>query len=436
MPLDLPSSAVEVISRAKTAVLRLVPGANPFLRNSWLGAIVTSCAERVYDFYLQLKEALKQSFPDTATGDWLVRWAGIWGITKLPATSATGVVAFTGTVATTIPAGTIIANSAAAEYVTAADTTIAASVISVSSITRSGSTATATTASPHNLASGMTPTIAGAVQTEYNGTHDITVTGDSTFTFAVTGAPATPATGTITAAVTFAYATVTASVAGVSGNVSAGSELTLQAPIAGVDNTARVTYSAISGGTDLEAEDDLRTRFLFRLQNPVAQFNAAAISSKAKEVAGVTRVFVQEITPAVGQVTVYFMRDNESPAIPDGAEVTAVRNKLLEILPANTDPADLFVAAPTAVPTAFTFTALSPNTATMRTAIDDSLSQLFNEELDVGEDLTEDAYRSVIYNTVDTSTGQRVTSFTLSAPVGDIAISNSQIATKGAVTWP
>jgi uncharacterized phage protein gp47/JayE len=212
--------------------------------------------------------------------------------------------------------------------------------------------------------------------------------------------------------------------------------LTIQTPIAGVDNTALVTYGALAGGTDSESDDDLRARFLSRLQNPVAQFNESAITSAAKEIAGVTRVFVQEITPAVGQVTIYFMRDNETPSIPSGAEVTDVRNKLLEILPANTDPSDIIVAAPSAVATAFTFTAVSPDTVTMRTAVEASLTQLFGENLGVGDDLTADAYRSVIYNTVDTVTGQRVTSFTLSAPTGDIAISNSQIAMMGAVTWP
>jgi uncharacterized phage protein gp47/JayE len=437
MPLDLPTSAVEVVQRAKTEVLREVPGSNPFLRNSWLGAIVTGIANRVYDFYLQLKEALKQSFPDTATDEYLVRWAAIWGITRLPATAAGGDVVFTGTAASIIPTGTVVVSSEGDQYATVEDATIAASTISVSSITRSGSTATATTTAPHNLASGVAVTIAGAVQTEYNVAGVIiTVTGENSFTYPVSGAPATPATGTITASFTATHAAVEAVALGAAGNQDAATELTIQTPIAGVDNTALVTYGTLAGGADSESDEALRSRFLSRLQNPVAQFNEAAITAAAKEVAGVTRVFVQEITPAVGQVTIYFMRDNESPAIPSGAEVTDVRDKLLTILPANTDPSDMIVAAPTAVATAFTFTAVSPDTATMRAAIEASLAQLFGENLGVGDDLTADAYRSVIYNTVDTTTGQRVTSFTLSTPTGDIAISNSQIATLGAVTWP
>lgn len=437
MPLNLPTSATEVVNRAKVSVQREVPGSNPFLRNSWLGAIVTGIANRVYDFYLQLKQALLQAIPDTATGEYLVRWATIWGVSRLPATPATGIVAFTGTAGNSIPIGTVVTSSGGQEYETQGASTLAATVLSVSSITRSGTTATVTTASSHNLASAVPVTIAGANEPEYNVTDAaITVTGTDTFTYTVTGSPATPATGTITAGFTSAYATVESTAFGAANNQDADAELTLQTPIVGIDNTCYVTYSTLAGGTDQEADTALRSRFLYRLQNPVAQFNAAAITAAAKEVNGVTRVFVQEITPAVGQVTVYFMRDGEDPAIPSAAEVTTVRNRILELLPANTDPSDLFVAAPTAVPVNFTFTALSPDTTTMRTAIEDSLDQLFGDTLDVGEDMTEDAYRSAIYNTIDTVTGDRLVSFTLSAPSGTVTIASSEIATKGTIMWP
>jgi uncharacterized phage protein gp47/JayE len=436
MALNLPDNATEVVQRAKTDVLRAAPTSNPFLKNSWLGALVTGYANRVYDFYLQLKEAIKQSIPDTATGTYLSRWSNIWGINKLAASFASGQVVFTGTATTNIPVTTIVADSDGVEYETQAAVVISAQTIAVTSITRSGTTATVTTTSAHNLASEVPVTIAGAVETEYNGVQTITVTGTDTFTFTVAGSPSTPATGTITAAFTTALAAVVAVVAGIAGNQAADTELTLQSPIAGVDNSAYVIYGAVDGGVDVEDDDGLRERFLFRLQNPVALFNTAAITTQAKTVAGVTRVFVQAITPAVGQVTVYFMRDNEDPAIPSASEVTAVETALLEILPANTDPTDLIVAAPTAVSTDFTFGSLSPSTATMKAAIEGNLAQFFSETASVGTDITEDAYRSVIYNTVDTVTGDSVVSFALSAPTGTVTIATGQIGTLGAVTFP
>jgi hypothetical protein len=62
-----------------------------------------------------------------------------------------------------------------------------------SSLTRSGSTATATVAS-HGYTTGDQVQILNATQPEYCGIFAITVTGTDTFTFAVDGTPATPAT--------------------------------------------------------------------------------------------------------------------------------------------------------------------------------------------------------------------------------------------------
>ena len=68
----------------------------------------------------------------------------------------------------------------------------------LTTLTRSGATATATTNKAHGYATGDYVTIAGAVQSAYNGKVKITVTSTTTFTFAVTGSPATPATGAVT----------------------------------------------------------------------------------------------------------------------------------------------------------------------------------------------------------------------------------------------
>jgi hypothetical protein len=73
------------------------------------------------------------------------------------------------------------------------------STVTPTSITRTGSTATVTLPAPVNWQSGSTVTIAGAAQAEYNGSVLITVTDATHFTYAVTGTPTTPATGTITA---------------------------------------------------------------------------------------------------------------------------------------------------------------------------------------------------------------------------------------------
>ena len=70
---------------------------------------------------------------------------------------------------------------------------------SVSSITRSGTTATVVTSASHTLSDGDPVLMAGADQSEYNGIFQIQYVNATTFTIEVSGSPASPATGTITA---------------------------------------------------------------------------------------------------------------------------------------------------------------------------------------------------------------------------------------------
>ena len=72
----------------------------------------------------------------------------------------------------------------------------------------------------------------------------------------------------------------------------------------------------------------------------------------------------------------------------------------------------------------------------MQSSITANLQQLFDERTEVGVDIEEDAYRSTIFNTVDTETGALVSSFTLSVPSGDITIASGEIGTLGAVVYP
>jgi len=71
--------------------------------------------------------------------------------------------------------------------------------LAVTGITSAGGVATAVLAAPDaTLATGASVLIAGANQSPYNGSVVITAVDTSTFTYAVAGSPASPATGTIT----------------------------------------------------------------------------------------------------------------------------------------------------------------------------------------------------------------------------------------------
>lgn len=75
----------------------------------------------------------------------------------------------------------------------------APTTFTLSSLSRSGTTATGTTASAHGLEVNNYITIAGANESDYNGTFRVTaVPTTTTFTYTVDNSPSSPATGTIT----------------------------------------------------------------------------------------------------------------------------------------------------------------------------------------------------------------------------------------------
>jgi uncharacterized phage protein gp47/JayE len=323
------------------------------------------------------------------------------------------------------------------QYTNTALATIANQTPAVTSITRSGTTATLTSTGIGLLLSdNVNVTVTGAVETDYNVVGaTITVASDDTITYEVSGSPSTPATGS--PAVSFDVALLSVESVDFLEDADADplAAFTLEAPLVGVEETVKANNAGLTGGLDRETDEALRVRLLDRIQNPVAHFNVADIQQLALTVAGVTRVFVLEITPAAGQVTVYFMRDLDATgAIPDGAEVTAVKTVLDTIRPANTDPEDLIVLAPTAAPADFDFDSLLPFTTSMRAAVIASLEDFFAARTTLGTPVSQDEYRSAIFNTVDTTNGDIVASFALNTPAGPIPVSSGEIATLGNVS--
>lgn len=440
MPIDF-SDYETIIARIWADVAAELPGVDPTIHGSFERSFSVGLGGRSFDNVELARQLLKQMLPQTATDVFLERWAGYNNLTRIAATTATGKVTFTGTVSSVVPISTQIKSTSTGEtYTTDAAITLILQSISVSTLTRSGTIATVTTATDHKISSGMSITIAGAVETDYNGTFVVTVTGPDTFEYTVSGSPTTPATGTITAEFDGEEVDVTSSNVQtdiIDVNLDSGAQLDLITPISGVDTTALVQHSEITGGNVVESDEDLFIRLLADRANPVANFNVAAIEKQCFLVSGVTRVKVKRITPAAGSVTILFVRDDDiGSIIPDAGEVTAVKDSIIEILPATSDTADVIVTAPTAVTTDYTFTAISPDTANMRTAIQNSLQAFYRDDVAFEIDITEDSYRNAIISTIDPETGDTLTSFTLSGPTGTITVTTDEIGVLGNVAFP
>ena len=303
MPLDIPSTAEQVISRSKTDVQRSVNGGfDPFNKNNVMSAMITADANRIFDFYIQLEQALKESLPDTADL-FLERWAGIFGITRQPGGVAVGNIIATGVLPGNIPIATTFSTTDGKTYkvVGSGPFNLAAVNISPTSITRSGDTATVTTPNPHNLANNILVTITGANEPQYNIVDaEIIVISTTQFTYTVNGSPTSPATGSIVISFISAVITIESEGFGQDQNQESGSILTAQTALVNVNSEFGTAFGGITGGVDQGTNEELRAALIDRIQNPVANFNVAAIVKNVKETPGITRVFVQESRATIG----------------------------------------------------------------------------------------------------------------------------------------
>ena len=94
----------------------------------------------LYPVYLFFSWVLDQLFPDRCSEGWLAVHARIWGVERIAATAASGVVTFIGAAGTAIPAGTVVALSGS-RWSTVAPATIGgggSAAVAVSALVQGG----------------------------------------------------------------------------------------------------------------------------------------------------------------------------------------------------------------------------------------------------------------------------------------------------------
>ena len=458
MAIEFPKTAEEVVNRVKDDLKAALPNSNPYLKNSILGALAVSVGYRSFDIQKNVESQQKQFFPQTATGVYLDYFAQLRDVTQLAATPSSGLAVFSGSVdGTNIPAGELLSFSEIT-FETQEAGTLTANAVTVTSITQTAGVATITFDNNHGLATGVSITVTGCEQVQYNGTHVVTVINSLVATYVVPENTVTPATTvtTIEADYNVASILVQSQDSGANTNAASGSELVLQNPIVNVNDSAFVNQDNLSGGDDAQSEESYRQNIISAYQNPLALFNPEATRRQATSVRGVTRVFVIPITDGVsggnyvkgdgsglpGYATIFFVRDEDTSIIPDGAEIAQVRDKILEIIPLTDVPENIHVLAPVGVPVNITFSVISPDTTTMRTAITENIRAFFRGQNGMNLFSEENAgtiflnnLNLAILQTVDDATGQALESYTLTAPVANIVIQDGEITIEGTVTF-
>lgn len=448
MPLSYPTLE-SLIETARAEFRRQLPDIDPTVFGSWSRGFIDGCGAMAHALGFLVRDLEQELFPQTATDEFLDRWGAYEDLTRNSATGASGFISLNGTVATVINAGEQFTGSNNVVYSVLSPAAVETVALLLTSLTRVGTTATANTATPHRLATGMSMTVSGAVQTEYNGTFPIMVTGPNTYTYQVAGSPATPATGTITETSDFASLNVQAVTTGPGTNMEAGATLNVGLP--NLAALAYVQFSAIGGGADLESDADYRDRIIESRSNISGVFTEDQIKIAARTVPGNTRVFVKRpvtslgsgtpgtpaYSPAPGQVVVIILRDDDANIIPTQSVLDQTKAVIISDgrLPAHTRAADVFVLAPVAQVIDFTFAAILPNTETMKTSIRNQLIAFFQDSVTFEEDIPAPSYQGAIQNTRDTVTGERLQSFTLTTPTAAIVVADGNIPVLGTVTF-
>jgi uncharacterized phage protein gp47/JayE len=137
----------------------------------------------------------------------------------------------------------------------------------------------------------------------------------------------------ITLGVSPTEATARALDPGVAGNLEAGSVLGLITPIPGVDGA--VTVIEMTGGVDVENDDDLRARILQRIQNPPMGGTQENYVTWALAVPGVTRAWAYP-EQGPGTITVRFLMDElrkEDDGWPTPSDVQTVHDYIDKMRP-------------------------------------------------------------------------------------------------------
>lgn len=125
MPFNRPSLA-DIERDLQADVQSRLPGTDPRLRRSYLGAIARGISGALHELWGYLAWIARQIFATSADEENVVLQAAEWGIERIAAVAASGSLTVTGTVGADVPAGTVWKSPDGREYASDAAAVIGA----------------------------------------------------------------------------------------------------------------------------------------------------------------------------------------------------------------------------------------------------------------------------------------------------------------------
>lgn len=215
--------------------------------------------------------------------------------------------------------------------------------------------------------------------------------------------------------------------AGAAGNCEDLQELSLALPLTDVDPTGTVEFTTTTGN-DIETIDDAKARLLTYLRTPPRGGGPGDYVVWALEVSGITRAWEFANRSGPNSVDVAAVRDNDGTGaaiVPDSGERATLLAHLESKAPITVT---VNVIALTAVPLDVTLSSLTPDNATVRAAIVESLTDLLEREAAPGVTIP----RSRIDAAISDATGE--TAHVMTVPAGDVTYADDEIGVMGTLT--
>lgn len=220
-------------------------------------------------------------------------------------------------------------------------------------------------------------------------------------------------------------ATLEAVQGGTLGNADAGLLLTLVQPVVGVAETFTVLAPGVTGGTNRESLESLRSRVIRSYKVIPHGGDADDYVTWALECAGVTRAWTVKNYMGPGTVGVFFVRDGDAVIIPDANEIAVVQTYLQTKAPVT---AEVYALAPVLKAVNYVIH-LTPDTTAVRQAVTAQLADLHAREAGLGSTLLISHIREAV------SGAQGETDNVVVAPTADVNANANQLLTVGNIIW-
>lgn len=233
------------------------------------------------------------------------------------------------------------------------------------------------------------------------------------------------ATTEATIAAGVATADIRCTTSGSAGNAEVGTALALVSPIAGLQSAAAVAVGGVTGGADPESAESYRERILDRKRNTPQGGSEADYKRWAREIAGVTRVWIYPGWEGPGTVGIAFVTDGEADIFPGAGKVEDVQAHIDALRPVT---AEAIVFAPEPEEIDFEID-LSPDTPAVRAAVEAELADLLRRIGQPGVTVP----RSKLGEAISIAAGED--SHILVEPTADVVMPAGHLPVVGDITW-